>query len=259
MIKNISHKIGTAFDYTKGVKNLKKVIMRRFTFFLAVMTTILGSFPFYAQAQETNNIPFIEVVGKNYKEVTPDRIYLSITLNEKDFKNTSLAQIENKMVSAIKKVGIDPSEKLLVKDMASNFKHYVILKSETKLQKQYQLLTSSAKEASEVLQELDKIGISSIFVEKVECSKYEEYKDEVRVKAICKAKEKAKLLVEAIGQNVGEAIYIYEHDYTPRNFSSTFVMKSNAMSDSICEEAANLEFEKIKIEAAVQVRFTIKE
>lgn len=213
-------------------------------------------------SSESLSESYIEVTGKASKELSPDKIYLNITLNEKDYKNTSLKDIEKKMISTLKSLGIDTKECLTVKDMASSFKSYIILKNDIKLMKQYQLLTTSAKEAAGVLIALDKIGISSINIDRVECSDIEKHKNDIRVEAMLEAKSKATLLTEAIGQSIGKAIYISENDYSPRpyNYTSGMMLTSKSLSqmDSIAEDVPDVEFEKIKIEITVLVRFIIE-
>jgi len=94
-------------------------------------------------------------------EVIPDRIYMSITINEKDSKGKIvLAQSEKKMIAKLKVLGVDTKKYLSVQDKSSNFKNYWIKSAEIMTSKEYQLLVTTEQMAVSVLQELEKIGIS---------------------------------------------------------------------------------------------------
>ena len=99
---------------------MKKIMLAGLLLFTTLMAT-------KAQSGEKNFIdkPYIEVTGKAEMEVTPDRIYMSITINEKDSKGKIvLAQSEKDMMTKLKALGIDTKKDLSVKDMSSNFKKY---------------------------------------------------------------------------------------------------------------------------------------
>jgi uncharacterized protein len=73
---------------------------------------------------------YIEVTGYAEKEITPNRIFLEILINEKDFKGQDLEQVEKSMMAKLKDIGIDVSKDLVIKDFISNFKNDWILKSD---------------------------------------------------------------------------------------------------------------------------------
>ena len=86
----------------------------------------------------------------------------------------------------------------------------------------------------------------------------EEYRSEVRIEAMRKAAKKASKLAQAIGQDAGKAVYIRESDmnyYAPRNVM--YAMKSR---DMVEEDVAmpELEFEPLKLNSSVTVRFEFK-
>lgn len=220
---------------------------------------VLGSASTQVKAQDFVTKHYIEVSGRAHKEVAPDMIYLTITINEKDYKNSSMPALEGKMVSKLQGLGVDVKKDLMVKDMASNFKHYFILKSDPKLMKQYQLLVHSAQKAGEVILALGQIGISEISIDKVECSQIEKYKDEVRVMAIKNAKARATLLAEAINHNIGKAIHITENDHNYRTYGMPeMMMVKGNLADSDLVRVPEIEFEKIKVEVTVHAKFELK-
>jgi len=228
---------------------------------LLLFTTIMAA---NAQNGEKNYIdrPYIEVTGKAEMEVTPDQIYMSITINEKDSKGKIvLAQSEKDMMTKLKALGIDTKKDLSVKDMSSNFKKYWVKGSEIMTSKEYQLLVTTAQMAGTVMQDLEKIGISNVSIERVDHSQMEQFRREVKINAVKIAKEKAVAMASAIGQTAGKAIYIQEVDfgnnamYTGRmaGLDSNVRMKVSSADITV----PNIEFEKIKLEYQVNAKFEL--
>ncbi len=69
---------------------------------------------------------YIEVTGHADNEVVPDKIFLKFFINEKDFKNQTLSEVETKMIQKLMEIGIDVDKKLAVKDFVINFQNYWI-------------------------------------------------------------------------------------------------------------------------------------
>ncbi|MBO7320975.1 MAG: SIMPL domain-containing protein [Bacteroidales bacterium] len=220
---------------------------------------VLGAASTKVVAQDFLTKHYIEVSGRAHKDVAPDMIYMTITINEKDYKNSSMASVEKKMIGKFQAMGIDVKKDLVVKDMASNFKHYFLIKSDPKLMKEYQLTVHSAQQAGEVILALEQLGISEVSVDKVECSQIAKYQDEVRVAAIKSAKARATLLSEAVGHTIGRAMHISENEHNHRTYGMPQVMmvKGNLAEDQVVR-VPEIEFEKIRVETTVYVKFELK-
>jgi uncharacterized protein YggE len=215
-----------------------------------------------AYAQNENQTPYIEVAGKAEKYVAPDEIILSIVINEKDYaKKQSLEELEKDMLKALKNAGIDTKKNLTVVDMSSDFNSRKWRKSDIKLSKAYKLKTLTAKQVMQVLLALDEVGISEVSISQIKCTKIEQYKDEARAEAMRDAKRKAKILTDAIDQPLGKAIYISEYDYTPaRNYNRTMLQtKASSVTENaiVDNDVPDLDFENIKIDCRVNVRFAL--
>ena len=228
---------------------------------LAAMAVCMSLGMGSAYAQDFSKTPYIEVTGKCEKYVAPDEINLSIVINEKDYaKKQSLEELEKEMLKALKNVGIDTKKDLTVVDMSSDFMARKWRKSEVKLSKAYKLKTANAKQVMQVMMALDQIGISEVSINQIKCSKIEQYKDEARAEAMRDAKRKAKILTDAIDQPLGKAIYISENDYSPvRTYNRPMLMKqANVAEDAIVgSDVPDLDFENIKIDCRVNVRFAL--
>ena len=127
---------------------------------------------------------YIEVTGHAEKKVSPDRIYLNILINEKDFKNQSIRDIERKMINRLTEMGVDVEKNLKIKDFASNFKNYWIQKTDIQLMKEYELLLTDANTAGGVFLEFEKLGISNVSIDRLENSEIKRYELEVKIEAM---------------------------------------------------------------------------
>ncbi|MCZ4695371.1 DUF541 domain-containing protein [Ancylomarina euxinus] len=204
---------------------------------------------------------YIEVNGNAKMEIIPDEIYLNINLSERDTKNKeSVDQLENKMFKALKQIGIDLEKQLSVQDFTSNFQTYFLKKKDIMKSKDFQVIVHDTKTLSSLFSSLEKIGISNIQIEKVDHSKIEEFKLEVKVKAIKDAKAKAKALTAALNQEIGKAIYINEGSYnTYQARPQDKRMMIRGMASIAMEDAApQIEFQKIELENKIMVRFELK-
>lgn len=205
---------------------------------------------------------YIEVTGHAEMQVVPDEIYLNIQLNDKDVKGKSLSEIEKSMYDALQQLGIDIAKDLAVKDVSSNFKNYWILKTGIVLSKEYQLRVHDARTAGKVIVALQQLGISNVSIDRVDHSHMDALRMEVKVNAIKAAQEKAQALAQAIHQNIGKAIYIQELNYNAYmpmlNKSVNMMVRGAAPESANNAPEPNIEFEKIKLEYSILVRFALQ-
>jgi uncharacterized protein YggE len=235
-----------------------------------VLTFVLTFLLFYGYGQESGknfiDQNFIEVTGYAERQITPDRVYLKIMLNEKDFKGKTLNEVEKSMITALQELGIDVSKNLAIKDFISKFKSYWIFNSEILQIKEYELRVFEAKTVEEVFRKLEKIGISNLSIERLSHSEIEKYKQEIRIEAIKLAREKATTLVHAIGQEIGRALLIAEQgNHVNMNGAITGqasgIMIRGLSSKSIYGSRApdpDIEFETIRLEYSITVKFELK-
>ena len=238
--------------------------MKKLISTLILTITILTG---YGQETGKNFIDqnYIEVTGHADKEVTPDKIYLKFFINEKDFKNQTLSEVETKMIQKLKEIGIDVDKNLAIKDFVSNFQNYWILKSDIRLIKEYELLVNDAKTAGTVFLEFEKLGISSISIDRLENSGIDKYELEVKVNAMKSAQEKAKAIATSINQDIGRAILIQENPNYVRvenalqgRVAGIQIRGVASLKQSSSVGGANIEFEKIKLEYNIIARFELK-
>lgn len=210
---------------------------------------------------------YIEVTGKAEMEIVPDMIYLKVILSDKDNKNKqSLEEIDKSMISKLTELGVDISKDLSVKDFDSNFKLSWISKTDVVLTKQYQLIVHDTKTLQKVYSEFQKLGISNVSIDKLDHSKIEQFRKEVKINAVKAAKDKAEGLTAAIDQTIGKALFIQEADFLNPYLTSNSLqgrvsgiqVRGNSSNFSYESSVSEIEFEKIKLEYSVLVRFELK-
>lgn len=226
--------------------------------YLALTLIVISSFIAKAQQGGKNFIDqnYIEVTATSKVTATPDIIYLQIIIDEVQSKGRSIDQMEKAMISALKKIDIDTKKQLSIKDFDSNFRKKWLKRQQISMSKSYQLKVNSGAVAGKVYDSLEKLGISNISVTRYDHSQIEQLKNKARVKAILAAKNKAKVLSEALNQSIGKAIFIQEYDMGNNwmKFKRANVVYSAEMGTS---QAEPVEFEKIELNARVMVRFQL--
>ena len=92
---------------------------------LCVATCLIG----FSQSKNFIDQPFLETTAKVDSLVEPDRLYLSILIQEKEDRDrTSVEKQEREMATALEALGIDLKKQLKIEDLASNYKKYFLRK-----------------------------------------------------------------------------------------------------------------------------------
>jgi len=212
-----------------------------------------------SQTKNFLDVPYLETSARVDTLVTPDKIYLSITIKEKDSKGKkSVEEQENKMAQRLRDLGIDVDQKLTIKNLASDFKKYFLRSKDVLKSKQYSLLVHDGLTAGKVMAALEDLGIANTYLEKTEYSKMDELELLLKTRAVKKAKTKAEALTRPLGQNVGRAIHIVDHSqpYYPRYNQPRMEMKTMAV-DMAQSEPLDIGFEQIRVETTVSIKFQL--
>lgn len=212
-------------------------------------------------AQQAETFPsYIEVNGVAEREVAPNEIYLSITINERDSKGKiSIDEQQRDMVAVLKKLGVKPAEQLKMLDLTSSY----FKRGNSLAKAQYELKLSSAVEVARVWRALDELGISQVTVQKVSHTDIETLKAEVRADAMRAARDNARALAEAIDQKAGKCFWIADYSspvrttYAVANMKARGVMEESVSFDAMVEEEG-LEFQTINLQHRVQAKFVLE-
>lgn len=247
---------------------LKKYPITNIKVFFIVVTITFSAAVFGQYKVDSEEKPYIEVTGSADQEVIPDEIYINIIIREKyvNKEKITIESQEEKLKTYLKDIGIDVKN-LYLSDANAD---YVKVKWRTKdvlTKKDYTIKVSTATTVGQVFQQLDKLEITDAFIAKVNHSKLDSLKKEVKISAIKAAKNKADYLLTAIGEQVGEPLIIQEREngITPTagvNYrggrSSEVAYYVDGIKVSGNDKEEELQFKKIKIEAFIYVKFAIK-
>ena len=215
------------------------------------------------QSKNFLDIPYLETSARVDTLVNPDKIFLSITIKEKDSKGRkSVEEQENKMAQSLKNLGIDIEKQLTIKNLASNYKRYFLRSKDVLKSKQFSLLVYDGLTAGKVMAALENIDIANTYLEKTEYSKIDALELTLKSRAVKKAKLKADALTKSLGQKVGVAIHILDNSqpYYPKRYNQPRMqMKAMSIEDARTPEPLDIGFEQIKVESTVNVKFKLLE
>ena len=209
--------------------------------------------------------PYIEVSASVDTLVVPDKIYVSITLNEADSKNKkSVEEQEKQLETILKKLKINTDKDLSVLGYSSDFKKYFLKGQNILKTKKYSLLVRDAYTLGNVIISLEEAGISNTEVEKVEYSKYKELLLELKSEAVKRSRITADKLVKPLNQKAGKALYISDTNYGGIEDYEYVTVKDIAFQEiEYKKEGASeeflrkLDFQKIKFSTTVYVKYQL--
>lgn len=225
-----------------------------------ILLPFLFSITGFSQTKNFIDLPYIETSAKVDTLVTPDRIYLSILLTEKDTKGKfSVEEQENKMAAELKRLNINLDKQLKLSDLSSNFKKYFLKQQDVLKSKAYSLLVYDALTAGKVIAALEAIEISNVNLEKTEFSKMEELQLTLKSKAVQKARANAAAMVKPLNQKIGNAIYITDFGtpYFMQEPVAGIMVRGTASLNKEAFQPLDVEFKKIKVESEVKVTFKL--
>ncbi|GLU51006.1 SIMPL domain-containing protein [Dyadobacter frigoris] len=244
---------------------MKKVILLSFLF----MSTVV--IPSFSQTTIVQQPPQrkIEVAGFSEMEVVPDELYFNISLREyfNDEKNQKdkviISTLEKQLIKAIAEAGL-PKEVLSISGVGG-YQNYVDKKKKpaTFLEsKQYELKIDRADKLDAILSKVESRGIQYANIARVDHSKKEEFKKQVKINALKDAKNKATYLLEAVDQKLGPVLEIREVEDNI-NYPQPMFAKSNMRMMAASESAdavqdSDVQYQKIKISYRMQAAFEIK-
>lgn len=232
------------------------------------MKKALAVLPLFAflqmKAQEKNFIdqPYVEVAGQADTLLVPNEIFLTIVLTEKDTRDkVPVEQQEKLLFETLQSLGINPAKELSLQDMSSSYKSYLLKNRDILKRKEYELKLTNATMVSRVFIALEKAGISNTTIDRVDHSQKKLIGQLMKSRAIEHARTNAQSLSKPLGQELGKAIFIKDNESNQINFLAARVpgVQIRGLASLKDEETyPEIEFEKIKIEAGVSVRFILR-
>ena len=201
----------------------------------------------------------IEVTGIAEKEVTPDIINVTISLQEylDGKKKTTIDRLENQLESAVKEAGISKEDFTISNVSGWNNTWQKKKNPDFLASKQYSIRFHDLNKFNQILSKIDPKGIQSTNIESYDYSKIDELKRDLKIKALLSAKEKASYLLGSINEKVGRPIDITETDNS--NFPSPRPLQYKTMSVNMNAAPAesDIDVKSIKLSFQIQAVFEI--
>ena len=215
----------------------------------------------------------INVSGVAEMEVIPDEIYVQVQLREYDKKGgvkVDLESIKSDFLKSALGIGLKESD-ISVQNYETYDQNYWWNRKNKKKNPDmkagitYEVKMSTTRKMDELVQKLDDEATQNFFISRVNHSKIQEFKKQLKIQAVQAAKEKAVYLAEAINEKAGEALTLNEPTemtiYPQPMFANKMVMMSAAPmrgGDDQQEQAPNIDFKKMKLKFEVNAVFAIK-
>lgn len=203
----------------------------------------------------------IEVTGAAEQEITPDEIYIAISLQEymtSTKKKISIEELEKQLQTAVIKAGI-ANDDFMINNISAYQNYWEKKRNPMFLaSKQYTLKVKDLNKLNSIISAVDPKGVAYTNVESYTHSKLEMYKRDLKVKALQNAKEKANSLLMGIGEKMGGALDIQEiyNEYIPQPMYRGMMAKAESM-DAVAS-MPDIDFKKIKLNYQIRAVFEIK-
>jgi uncharacterized protein YggE len=237
---------------------------------LLLISTLFFNITFVGNAQQAiMEKPFvkkIEVAGSAEQEVLPDEIFVTVSLREyfkdKDNKNkVDIMVLEKQLQKAVEEARI-PKESFAIGTINGYREWWGKKKPTTFLEsKIYVIKVPTLYKIDGIISKVDDKGIAYTNIDRYEFSRIEQLRKDIKIKALQAAKEKARYLLEGIGEQMGEALDIVEIDqsYTPQPVYSNMMLRSAKMdvSPEVMPEST-IDVQKIKVRYEMKATFRIK-
>lgn len=223
---------------------------------MVLVAALMLTTSLYAQQTSVMDQPYIEVSGQAEVEVVPDKIYVQITIDGDSKGQETVLQQEKEMVQRFDALGIDVEKKLVVQELFNS----ALKSNKVTTFKMYRLEVNSATQLAHVFQALQAIGIAQAEIESVDVSNKEELIQKIRAEAAQNARQNALVLANALGQELGKALYVQDYTTFPYEYMnmSTRDYAIAEVREVVAEVAPVLEFQKVTFNSSVRVRFLLK-
>jgi uncharacterized protein len=211
----------------------------------------------------------IVVTGSSEMEVDPDQIYVNFVLREyqnNKKEKTGIDAIKKEFLDACSKSGI-LKENISVEGMAGSA--YVDWPIRNKKKDPdfiasitYIIKFSSTKMIDDLIPRLNDNAVSNMYISKMDHTKMEAFRKEVKIKATQAAKDKALYLSQSIGEKLGGALLIEEIDngtpYPLMMKASNMAMTEMNADGGAYGGETSMPFEKIKIRFETRAEFELE-
>lgn len=257
--------LGNHLIFIKKIKTIynmnKKILILSFAI-------IFGTLNAFAQmtSQPATKIKKIAVSGSAEMDVEPDEIYVNFELKEYYTKQRSkigIETIKKEFLESCAKAGI-AKEDIRVQNMGGNAYDYWFVRKRKPdpdflATVTYIVKFSSADKIDLLVPKLNDDATSNMYMSKISNSKMEEFRKQVKIKAMQAAKTKALYLTESIGEKLGGALLIEETDASqPQPMMYKAMMSNMEMASDGGAPEPSTQFQKINVRYEIRAEFELQ-
>lgn len=234
---------------------------------LLLLACLLSGF-YFLNAQNTEAVPqrYIEVTGSSEIEIEPDEIVFIIRIKEywqeefekrakeEDYKTKiPIAYIERQLLSDLEKAGID-KKNITVQEVGDYWRQRG---KDFLISKQFEIRSENLETIDKIIRSINTNAVDYMQIGRLNHKDMANFRKQAKIQALQAAKEKARYLLEGIGEQLGDIIsvtepkeYPFTPDYAQRMVSNT--------SSSFAGSGTTENIRKIKLRYEMTARFGIK-
>lgn len=221
-----------------------------------------------AQTMNMENSRRVATRGYAEKEVTPDIIYLSISLKEyyqdgNTKKKVGIDQLEKQLFDAAMKNGVK-KEDFTVQNIYSYNAETKKKNNELLQARQYRIKVTDLKKLNPMLEEVDSKGLQSTNISGYDHTQKKEIEKELKTIAVRDARTNAEILAAADAENVGKVIVINDNssfnwnDIVPQPRMYAMSAKTANAEMASDEQGLDIEVKPIKLTCNIEAVFELK-
>ncbi|MFD2596945.1 SIMPL domain-containing protein [Sphingobacterium griseoflavum] len=216
----------------------------------------------YAAAQTNNNEFSRKVSTRGYaeKEVTPDIVYLSISLKEyfadgNNKKKVDIETLEKQLYDAALSIGVKKEDFTIQNIYSYNAETKKKGNTELLQAKQYRLKISNLNGLNSMMDKVDPKGVQSTSISGYDHSQKRQIEKELKVAAVQDARANAEIIASATGDKIGKALAINDNSSfgwndimpTPRAYSMAKVQMEAADGVGNMDQELDISVRPIKL------------
>lgn len=240
--------------------------MKNFVYLMALIGLVTTS---TAQTMSVDNARRVATKGYAEKEVTPDIIYLAVSLREylvdgNARKKVTIETLEKQLFDAALKNGVKQEDLTIQNIYSYNYETKKNKNLELLQARQYRIKVTDLSKLNSLFDEVDSRGMQSTSISEYDHSQKRQIERDLKTEAVKDARTNADVLASADGQAIGKALLINDNssfswnDIMPTGRMYAMSAKSADMMES-AEEASNINISirPIKLIANVDAVFEL--
>lgn len=226
----------------------------------------------FAQAQTAaiDNTRRVSTKGYAEREVTPDIIYLSVSLREyyedgNMKKKVPIQTLEQQLFVAANTNGIK-KEDLTIQNIHSYNYDPKKKNSELLQARQYRIKVTDLSRLNAFFQQLDSRGIQNTSISEYDHSRKKEIEKELKTEAVKDARNNAEILAAADGQSVGKSLLLNDNSSfnwndimpSPRMYSMAVQQADASIGAGEAQQSLDISVRPIKLVSNVDAVFELQ-